>query len=98
MSSNKVTTTDFSNTDIEEEVKKIIAEKAAKVSPSSVKGDARIAEDLGFDSLDAVEIIMALEERFAIEITDEEAKAVKTVQDAISLVKSAKNLDAKNNN
>jgi len=70
---------------VEEKVKKIIAEQLA-VSEAEVKPDASFVDDLGADSLDQVELVMALEEEFNIEISDEDAEKIKTVQDTLTYV------------
>jgi len=72
---------------IEENVKRIIAEQLS-VEESQVKPEASFINDLGADSLDTVELIMALEEEFGIEISDEEAEKIQTVQAAIDFIKS----------
>jgi acyl carrier protein len=59
------------------------------LDPSDVTPEAKIIEDLGADSLDAVELVMAVEEEFDIEISDEEAKDLKTVKDILDHVKKA---------
>ncbi|TFY58057.1 hypothetical protein EVJ58_g6645 [Rhodofomes roseus] len=64
-----------------------------KVSPEKLTETSRFSEDLGLDSLDAVEVVMAVEEEFAIEIPDEEADEIKTVQQAIEYI--AKTPEAK---
>jgi len=71
---------------VEEKVKKIIAEKLS-VELDEVIPDASFVDDLGADSLDLVELIMAMEESFDIEISDDEAEKLQTVQDAISYIK-----------
>ena len=73
---------------IEERVKKIIAEQLG-VEEKEVKGSASFVDDLGADSLDTVELVMALEEEFDTEIPDEEAEKINTVQAAIDYVNSA---------
>ena len=73
---------------IEERVKKIIAEQLG-VKEEEVTQEASFVEDLGADSLDTVELVMALEEEFETEIPDEEAEKIATVQDAISYIESA---------
>ena len=70
---------------IEERVKKIIAEQLG-VKEEEVTKEASFVEDLGADSLDTVELVMALEEEFETEIPDEEAEKIKTVQAAIDYV------------
>ncbi|HAE90617.1 MULTISPECIES: acyl carrier protein [Idiomarina] len=72
---------------IEERVKKIIIEQLG-VKEEEVKPEASFENDLGADSLDTVELVMALEEEFETEIPDEEAEKIKTVQAAIDYVKS----------
>ncbi len=75
---------------IEDRVKKIVAEQLG-VKAEDVKADASFVEDLGADSLDTVELVMALEEEFETEIPDEEAEKITTVQLAISYINE--NLD-----
>jgi acyl carrier protein len=72
---------------IEEKMKKIIVEQLS-VSEDEVVPTASFADDLGADSLDLVELIMAMEEAFDIEIPDENAEKLKTVQDAIDYIHS----------
>ena len=72
---------------IEERVKKIIVEQLG-VKEEDVKPEASFVEDLGADSLDTVELGMALEEEFDIEIPDEEAEKITTVQSAIDYVQN----------
>ena len=70
-----------------EKVKKIVVEQL-NVSEDQVTEDARIVEDLGADSLDQVELVMALEEEFGSDIPDEEAEKLTTVGDAIKYIES----------
>jgi len=70
------------SSDIEVRVKKIIAEQFG-LEESQVSGEKAFIADLGADSLDVVELIMALEDEFGIEIPDEEAEKIGTVQAAI---------------
>lgn len=70
---------------IEERVKKIVAEQLG-VKEEEVVNEASFVEDLGADSLDTVELVMALEEEFETEIPDEEAEKITTVQLAIDYV------------
>jgi acyl carrier protein len=70
----------------EEKVKEIIVEQLG-VSAEQVKAEARFIDDLGADSLDTVELIMALEEEFGVEIPDEDAEKMVTVGDAVNYLK-----------
>ena len=70
---------------IEERVAKMVAEQLG-VKEEEVKAESSFVEDLGADSLDTVELIMALEEEFDTEIPDEEAEKIATVQDAINYI------------
>jgi len=72
---------------VEERVKNIIVEQLG-VEPEQVKPEAQFVNDLGADSLDTVELIMALEEEFDIEIPDEQAEKIKTVGEALEHIKS----------
>jgi acyl carrier protein len=72
---------------IEERVKKIVAEQLG-VKEEDVQPSASFVEDLGADSLDTVELVMALEEEFETEIPDEEAEKITTVQLAIDYIKN----------
>ena len=72
---------------IEERVKKIVAEQLG-VKEEDVQPSASFVEDLGADSLDTVELVMALEEEFETEIPDEEAEQITTVQLAIDYIKN----------
>jgi len=72
-----------------DEVKEVIVEQL-NVAPEEVKPEAKFVEDLGADSLDVVEMIMALEEKFEIEIPDSEAEKIQTVQDVINYIEKAK--------
>lgn len=71
---------------VEEKIGKIIAEKLS-VEMDEVVGQASFVDDLGADSLDLVELIMAMEEAFDTEISDEDAEKLQTVQDAINYIK-----------
>ncbi|RWU12223.1 acyl carrier protein [Pseudidiomarina gelatinasegens] len=75
---------------IEERVKKIIVEQLG-VKEEEVKLEASFENDLGADSLDIVELVMALEEEFETEIPDEEAEKIRTVEAAIDYVKNHAN-------
>ena len=70
---------------IEEKVKAIIEEKLS-VNADQITAEARFAEDLKADSLDTVELVMALEDEFGLDIPDEEADKIKTVGNAISYI------------
>ncbi|AVY94293.1 MULTISPECIES: acyl carrier protein [Microvirgula] len=70
---------------IEQRVKKIVAEQLG-VNEAEVKNDSSFVDDLGADSLDTVELVMALEEEFECEIPDEDAEKITTVQQAIDYV------------
>lgn len=72
---------------IEERVKKIVAEQLG-VKEEDVQASASFVEDLGADSLDTVELVMALEEEFETEIPDEEAEKITTVQLAVDYIKN----------
>jgi acyl carrier protein len=72
---------------IEERVKKIVAEQLG-VKEEDIQNSASFVEDLGADSLDTVELVMALEEEFETEIPDEDAENITTVQHAIDYIES----------
>ncbi len=72
--------------DIEEQVKKIVVEHLG-IDESKVTPDARFIDDLGADSLDTVELVMAFEEKFSIEIPDDAAETILTVKNAIDFIK-----------
>ena len=72
--------------DLETNVKKIVAEQL-NVDESEIKLESSFIDDLGADSLDTVELVMAFEEEFGIEITDEDADKIKTVGDAYNYIK-----------
>jgi acyl carrier protein len=72
---------------IEQRVKDIIVEQLG-VEEDEVSPEASFIDDLGADSLDTVELVMAFEEEFNIEIPDEDAEGISTVQDAIDYIKS----------
>ncbi len=71
---------------IEERVKKIVVEQLS-VKDEEVSNESSFVDDLGADSLDTVELVMALEEEFDCEIPDEEAEKIQTVQQAIDYIK-----------
>jgi acyl carrier protein len=72
---------------IEQRVKKIVAEQLG-VNDADVKNDSSFVNDLGADSLDTVELVMALEEEFETEIPDEDAEKITTVQQAVDYIQS----------
>ena len=72
---------------IVQRVKKIVAEQLG-VNEADIKNESSFVDDLGADSLDTVELVMALEEEFETEIPDEEAEKIGTVQSAIDYVKA----------
>jgi acyl carrier protein len=70
---------------VEKRIKEIVAEQLG-VEEAQVTNEASFMDDLGADSLDTVELVMALEEEFDIEISDENAEKIQTVQDAIDYI------------
>ena len=72
---------------VEEKVKHIIVEQLG-VEEEEVKPEASFVDDLGADSLDVVELVMALEEEFGLEISDEEAEKLTSVQQAVKYIDS----------
>ncbi len=74
---------------VEERVRKIIIDQLG-VDEAEVTPEAKFIDDLGADSLDTVELVMALEEEFGVEIPDEDAEKITTVQQAISYVQEHK--------
>jgi acyl carrier protein len=72
---------------IQERVKKIVVEQLG-VKEEEVKNEASFVEDLGADSLDTVELVMALEEEFETEIPDDEAEKITTIQQAIDYIEA----------
>jgi len=77
----------FAEASIEQRVKEIIVEQLG-VEEDEVSPEASFIDDLGADSLDTVELVMAFEEEFNIEIPDEDAEGIGTVQDAIDYIKA----------
>ncbi|NOY12939.1 MAG: acyl carrier protein [Deltaproteobacteria bacterium] len=73
---------------IEERVKQIVAEQLG-VDDDQVTAGAAFMDDLGADSLDTVELVMALEEEFDVEISDEDAEKIQKVQDAVDYITNA---------
>ncbi len=76
---------------LEDKVKEIIVDQLG-VDADEVTPEASFIDDLGADSLDTVELVMALEEEFNMEIPDEDAEKIKTVGDAIEYIKSHANV------
>ena len=74
--------------EVSDKVKKIIAEHLGIDDMSKITDDAKFIDDLGADSLDTVELVMAFEEAFDVEIPDEKAETILTVGDAISHLES----------
>jgi len=70
-----------------DDVKEVVVEQL-DCDPAEVKEDSKFIEDLGADSLDVVELVMALEEKFDIEIPDEDAESILTVADAIKYIEN----------
>ena len=75
---------------VEDQVRGIIAEQPG-LKAEEIKNDASFVDDLGADSLDTVELVMALEEEFETEIPDEEAEKITTVQHAIGYIRARQN-------
>ena len=73
--------------DVLEKVKKVVVEQLS-VDESAVTPEANFVSDLGADSLDIVELVMAFEEAFGCEIPDEEAEKIATVQDAVNYIEA----------
>ena len=76
-----------------EQVKKIVKEQLG-VEEDEIRMESTIVDDLGADSLDIVELIMAFEEEFNIEIPDEKAEKIKTVEDVVKYIEDAKGNEA----
>ena len=70
-----------------DDIKEVVVEQLS-VSPEEVKEESKFVEDLGADSLDVVELVMALEEKFDIEIPDDEAEKIQTVKDVVDYIQS----------
>lgn len=70
-----------------DDIKDVVVEQLG-VNADEVKEDSKFVEDLGADSLDVVELVMALEEKFDIEIPDDEAEKIQTVKDVINYIES----------
>ncbi|MDZ8028873.1 MAG: acyl carrier protein [Nostoc sp. SerVER01] len=76
----------MSQTELFDKVKEIVAEQLSVDKGTEIKPESTFMEDLGADSLDTVELVMALEEEFDIEIPDEAAEGILTVQDAVNYI------------
>ncbi len=76
----------MSQSEIFEKVKKIVAEQLSITEADTIKPQSHFANDLQADSLDTVELVMALEEEFDIEIPDEAAEKITTVQEAVDYI------------
>ena len=74
---------------INDKVKKIIADQLS-VKPEDIKDDTNIAEELGADSLDLVEILMSLEDEFGVSIPDEAIPEIKTINDVVAFIEKNK--------
>jgi acyl carrier protein len=74
-------------TDIEAQVKKIVAKNLDIDDESRITPDSHFVDDLGADSLDQVELVMALEEEFGTEIPDDAAEKIQTISDAVKYIK-----------
>jgi len=70
-----------------DDIKEVVVEQLG-VNADEVKEDAKFVEDLGADSLDVVELVMALEEKFDIEIPDDEAEKIATLKDVVDYIES----------
>ncbi|MBU4312784.1 MAG: acyl carrier protein [Candidatus Omnitrophica bacterium] len=77
--------------DVFEEIKDVVCEQLG-VKAEEVKPEASFIDDLGADSLDTVELVMALEEKFGIEISDEDAEKMQTIGDVIKYIERKTNL------
>jgi acyl carrier protein len=72
-----------------DDVKAVVVEQLS-CNPDEVKPESKFVEDLGADSLDVVELVMALEEKFGIEIPDDQAEKIQTVQSAVDYIENIK--------
>ena len=74
---------------IEQQVKKVVAEQLS-INEADIKNESAFISALGADSLDTVELVMALEDTFGIEIPDDQQEKIQTVQDAIDFIEAHK--------
>ncbi len=74
--------------DVFERLKAVVA-KELRVDPETITLDSAFVDDLGADSLDMVELVMALEDEFGISITDEDAQQIRTIRDAVEYIENA---------
>lgn len=74
---------------IEQQVKKVVAEQLS-INEADIKNESAFISDLGADSLDTVELVMALEDTFGIEIPDDQQEKIQTVRDAIDFIEAHK--------
>ena len=70
---------------------KTLVEEEMNITADSISLESKIAEDLGADSIDAIELIMGIEEEFDIEISDDEAMAIKTIGDLVNIINKLTN-------
>ncbi len=75
--------------ELQQQVRGLIS-KSLKIPEDNIKLESAFVEDLGADSLDIVELVMALEDEFQIEIPDKDAESIKSVQDAVNYIKAHK--------
>jgi acyl carrier protein len=75
--------------EVEAKVREIISEQLG-VAPDEIKPESSFVEDLGADSLDIVELVMALEEQYGMEISDEDAEKIRTVNDVVGYIEAHK--------
>ena len=83
--------TESAEANVEGKVKQIVVNQLG-VEESAVVAKAKFIEDLGADSLDIVELVMAMEEAFGVDIPDEEAENIRTVEDAIAYIKKSEQI------
>ena len=72
-----------------EKLKEVIAREVSHVDPAKITPEARFVDDLEMDSLDVVQVVMAIEESFGIEVPEDAAEHMHTVQDAVNAIKEA---------